>query len=110
MEGRAGGAALAAVLFVLGCAAGPTAAQMPGGAPQSAPGALHRYWSPSAGGHWVTPTPVSGDYGVEFSLGFLHTTDGAGRAAVYGCRAGADDYFLSHDPGCEGQTGLGRYG
>jgi hypothetical protein len=104
----AGGAALAVAMVLI--AAAPAHAQMPGGAPQAAPGALHRYFSPSVGRHWVTPTPVSGDYGLEFSLGYLHTTAGAGRVAVYGCRAGASDYFLSHDAGCEGQTALGRYG
>jgi hypothetical protein len=109
MLGRLGGAAFAAAMVVLVLAV-PAAAQMPGGAPQAPPGALQRYWSPSAGTHWVTPTPVAGDYAFEFSLGFLHTTPGAGRVAVYGCRSGGSDYFLSHDAGCEGRTALGRYG
>ena len=70
-------------------AAPAAAAQMPGGAPQAPPGALHRYYSGStehALGH--------ADAGrrrlrYEFSLGFLLTTAGPGRAAIYGCRAGA---------------------
>ena len=109
MRSRARPAALAAVLVALTLTA-PAAAQMPGGAPQAPPGALHRYYSPSTGTHWVTPTPVSGDYAYELSLGFLLTMPGPGRTAIYGCRAGGADQYLSVDPGCEGYTSLGTYG
>src|SRR5687767_7958152 len=98
-------AGLAALTLLL-LAAPAASAQLPGGAPQAPPGALHRYWSPSTGTHWVTPTPVSGDYSYEFSLGFLQTTGGPGRTAIYGCRAGSADHYLSKDPGCEGYTTL----
>ena len=60
---------------------------MPGGAPQEPPGALHRYYSAGNNTHWVTPTPVAGDYAFEQTLGFLHTTAGAGRVAIFGCRS-----------------------
>ena len=102
-------AALAALLIVL-LAAPAASAQMPGGAPQAPPGALHRYYSSSTTTHWVTTKPVSGDYAYEFSLGFLLTTPGPGRTAIYGCRSGAADQFLSKDPGCEGQVPLGVQG
>ena len=59
-------------------------AQLPGGAPQTAPGGLNRYYSGSTGTHWITPGAVSGDYGFEFSLGFLHTRPAPGRTAIYG--------------------------
>ena len=90
--------------------AAPASAQMPGGAPQSPPGALHRYYSAQNNTHWVTPTPVAGDYAYEQTLGFLHTTGGNGRTAIFGCRSGPADYFLSVDPACEGTTALGTYG
>jgi hypothetical protein len=90
--------------------AAPASAQMPGGAPQSPAGALHRYYSSSTNTHWVTPTPVAGDFAFEQTLGYLHTTAGAGRVAIFGCRSGAADYFLSRDGACEGTTVLGTYG
>lgn len=97
-------------LLVLLIAAPAAQAQLPGGAPQTAPGGLNRYYSGSTGTHWITPGAVSGDYSFEFSLGFLHTLPGPGRTALYGCRVGASDYMLSPDPGCERQTALGLYG
>ena len=97
-------------LVVLLLAAPTAAAQMPGGAPQAPPGALHRYYSSSTNTHWVTPTPVAGDFAYEFSLGFLLTTPGPGRAPIYGCRSGGADYFLSKAANCEGQAQLGVYG
>jgi hypothetical protein len=100
---------LAALLVAL-LTAPAASAQMPGGAPQAPPGALHRYWSSSTGTHWVTPTPVTGDYAYELSLGFLLTRPAPGRSAIYGCRAGGADQYLSKDPGCEGYTRLGTYG
>jgi hypothetical protein len=99
-----------ATLCALAFFAAPAAAQMPGGAPQEPPGALHRYYNANTNTHWVTPTPVAGDFQYEFTLGFLHTTPGAGRSPIYGCRSGSADYFLSHDPGCEGTARLGVYG
>lgn len=105
----AGRIALLAALLVLGCA-GTASAQMPGGAPQAPAGALHRYFSASTGTHWVTPTPVSGDFSEEFSLGYLYTTPSASRNAVFGCLHGSTDYFLSLDAACEGQQVLGTYG
>ena len=83
---------------------------MPGGAPQSPPGALHRYYSAANNTHWVTPTPVAGDYAYEQTLGFLHTTPAPGRVAIFGCRSGSVDYFLSAASNCEGTTVLGTYG
>lgn len=106
MAGRI--ALLAALVFSMWAA--PAGAQMPGGAPQAPAGALHRYYSSSTGTHWVTPTPVSGDFAYEFSLGYLYTTPATGRDAIYGCRAGAADYFLSRASNCEGQAVLGVYG
>ena len=106
MPVKAGLAALLVVLF----AAPSAAAQMPGGAPQAPAGALHRYYSSSTNTHWVTPTPVGGDFAYERTLGFLLTTAGPGRTAIYGCRSGGADYFLSTDAGCEGTTPLGVYG
>jgi hypothetical protein len=102
--------ALLVLTAVLLAPAAPAAAQMPGGAPQSPPGALHRYYSSANNTHWVTPTPVAGGYAFEQTLGFLHTTPAAGRVALFGCRSGSVDYFLSGDPGCERTTGLGTYG
>ncbi|HET8951215.1 MAG TPA: carboxypeptidase-like regulatory domain-containing protein [Solirubrobacteraceae bacterium] len=106
MAAKAGLLALLALLLTAPAAG----AQMPGGAPQAPPGALHRYYSGSIGTHWVTTKPVGGDYAYEFSLGFLLTTPGPGRTAIYGCRAGAADQFLSKDPNCEGQQRLGVQG
>src|SRR3954454_17658377 len=106
MAGRI--ALLAALVTVMWAA--PASAQMPGGAPQAPAGALHRYVSSSTGTHWVTPTPVTGDFSYEFSLGYLYTTPAGGRDAIYGCRAGAADYFLSRASNCEGQAVLGVYG
>ncbi len=85
-------------------------AQMPGGAPQAPAGALHRYYSSSANTHWVTPTPVAGDFAYERTLGFLLTTPAPGRTPIHGCRSGTADYFLSRDAACEGTTPLGVYG
>src|SRR3954449_9779943 len=106
MAGRI--ALLAALVTVMWAA--PASAQMPGGAPQAPAGALHRYVSSTTGTHWVTPTPVTGDFSYEFSLGYLYTTPTSGRDAIYGCRAGAADYFLSRASNCEGQAVLGVYG
>jgi len=66
--------------------------------------------APRRATHWVTPTPVTGDYAYELSLGFLLTSAGPGRTAIFGCRAGSADQYLSKDPGCEGYTRLGTYG
>jgi hypothetical protein len=106
MAGRI--ALLAALVTVMWAA--PAGAQMPGGAPQAPAGALHRYTSPSTGTHWVTPGPVTGDFSYEFTLGYLYMTPASGLDAIYGCRAGSADYFLSHDAACEGQAVLGLYG
>src|SRR5215217_5410570 len=100
---------LAALLLALLLAA-PASAQMPGGATQSPAGALHRYYSASNTTHWVTPTPVAGDYAYEQTLGYLHTAPGPGRVAIFGCRSGGADYFLSAASNCEGTTILGSYG
>src|SRR5918995_830464 len=97
-------------LLALALGAPAAGAQMPGGAPQAPAGALHRYYSASANTHWVTPTPVSGDFAYERTLGFLLTRPGPGRIAIYGCRSGSADYFLSRDAGCEGTAHLGVYG
>jgi hypothetical protein len=96
--------------LALALPAAPAAAQMPGGAPQQPPGALVRYYNSSTNTHWVTPTPVTDGFAYEQSLGFLSTTAGAGRSPLYGCRAGAADYYLSHAANCEGYTTLGVYG
>ena len=109
MATKAGVAVATAVLMMLALA-GVAQAQMPGGAPQSPPGALHRYFSDSAGTHWVTTRPVGGDYRYELSLGYLQTTAGADRSALYDCLSGANDHFLSKDPGCEGRTRTGLVG
>jgi hypothetical protein len=101
-------ALLAALVTVVWAA--PAGAQMPGGAPQAPAGALHRYFSSSTGTHWVTPTPVTGDFSYELSLGFLYTSPGPGRAPIYGCLHGSTDYFLSRASNCEGQAVLGTYG
>jgi hypothetical protein len=99
--------AVAALLI----AAAPAAAQDPwAGAPQLGPGALNRYSNGSTVTHWVTTGPVTPGYAFEGTLGFLLTGGGPGRVAIFGCRSGTEDYFLSHDAGCEGRTQLSRYG
>ena len=81
----------------------PPAAQMPGGAPQAArraPCTATTARPPTPTGS--RPTPVSGDYAFEFSLGFLLTTPGPGRVPRYGCVAGAADHYLSLDAALRG--------
>ena len=78
MELKARPIALFALLATL-VLAPAASAQMPGGAPQAPAGALHRYYSPSTDTHWVTPTPVGGDFAYELSLGYLLTHPGPGR-------------------------------
>ena len=71
---------------------------------------LVRAYAPGANRHWVSAAPVPGGYRYERTLGYLLEAGGAGRTALYSCRAGADDQFLSLDPGCEGRKALGREG
>jgi hypothetical protein len=78
--------------------------------PQLGPGALNRFYDAANDRHWVTPGDVGAGYAHEATLGYLLPGGGPGRQAIYGCRAGGADQFLSHDPGCEGQVQLGRYG
>lgn len=71
--------------------------------------ALVEYHDPDRRLSWVTPGPVGAGYRAVRTLGFLHRTGGPNLVAIHGCAAG-EDHFLSHDPGCEGQAVLGRYG
>ena len=71
---------------------------------------LVRSYSAGSDRHWVTASPVPPPYGYEATLGYLLEAAGPGRVALYSCRTGGDDQFLSTDPGCEGREGLGREG
>jgi hypothetical protein len=101
--------AVLGVLVAAACAQ-PAAAQDYGGSPQQAAGALNRYYSSQTTTHIATPGPVPAGFAFEATLGFLLPAGGSGRHAIYGCRSGGADYFLSFDAGCEGTTSLGRYG
>ena len=51
-------------------------------------GALHRYYSASTNTHWVTPTPVTGDFAYEQTLGFLRPRpEPGGRRSTAAARA-----------------------
>ncbi len=63
-----------------------------------------------SGTSWVTPGSVSKGYRFVRTLGFLVRVGGPNLIAIHGCLAGKEDHFLSHAPGCEGRTALGRYG
>ena len=92
-------------------AAAPAAAQMPGGAPQEPPGALHRYYNSSTNTHWVTPTPGGGRLRVR-AVARLPAHHGR-RRAVGDVRlplAAAPTTSSPTTPGCEGTTALGVYG
>jgi len=71
--------------------------------------ALVQYDNATTGTSWVTPGAVAPGYRAVRTLGFLVRVGGGGLVAVHGCRAG-EDHFLSTDAGCEGRTGVGRYG
>ena len=104
-------AAWLALLLALLAGAAPAAAQMPGGAPQAPPGALHRYYSAldrHALGHARRRSPATTPSSSRSAS--CTPPPGPGRTAIYGCRAGAADYFLSPDAGLRGQTPLGIYG
>jgi hypothetical protein len=72
--------------------------------------ALYQYVNPANGSLWATPGAPLAGYRYERTLGFLVRSGGPNLRAINGCRSGAADYFLSLDPGCETQAGLGRYG
>jgi hypothetical protein len=57
---------------------------------------------------WVDP---NGGFSVESTAGALYEAprDGA-TLAFYGCKGGAQDYFISTDSACEGQRTLGVQG
>ena len=101
-----------AVVGMLVAAACPQAAsaQDYGGSPQQGAGALNRFYNASTKTHSATPGPVAAGFAYEVTLGYLLPGGGSSRHAIYGCRSGAVDYFLSFDAGCEGTTSLGRYG
>ena len=71
---------------------------------------LVRTYSAGANVHWVSAAPIPPSYGYEATLGYLLEAGGDGRTALYSCRSGAADQFLSLDPGCEGREPLGREG
>jgi hypothetical protein len=74
---------------------------LPAGAPL-----LVRYYAPGVS-HWVTTGSVGAAYTRERTLGYVYAQPaGSFTTALYGCLHGTSDYFLSHDPGCEGQTVL----
>jgi hypothetical protein len=74
---------------------------LPTGAPL-----LVRYYEPGVS-HWVTTGTVGAIYKKEQTLGYVYAQPaGSFTTALYGCLQGTSDYFLSHDPGCEGQTAL----
>jgi hypothetical protein len=70
---------------------------------------LHLYGAAS-GAQWATPGAVAAGFQYQRTLGFLLSTGGSNLQALYGCRNGSGDYFLSLDGGCEGTSVLGRYG
>ncbi len=72
--------------------------------------ALSQYYDPGSATYWTTSGSVLAGYGYERSLGFLQPTGGAGLSALYGCRSGASDHFLSLDPTCEQTTLESRVG
>jgi hypothetical protein len=72
--------------------------------------ALYQYVNPANGSLWATPGAPGAGYRYERALGFLVRSGGPNLRAIDGCRAGAADFFLSLDPGCEARTALGRYG
>jgi hypothetical protein len=72
--------------------------------------ALLRFLVPSTGTHFVGAGNPPAGATYEFGLGFLLPEAGGGRHPIHGCRSGSADYFLSLDPACEGQTGLGIEG
>jgi hypothetical protein len=71
---------------------------------------LVRSYSAGANVHWVSAAPIPPSYTYEATLGYLLESPGAGRTALYSCRSGAADQFLSLDRGCEGHEPLGREG
>ena len=71
---------------------------------------LIRSYAAATDRNWVTAAAVPPSYAYEATLGYLLETGGPGRTALYSCRAGGTDQFLSADPGCEGREGLGREG
>ncbi len=72
--------------------------------------ALSQYYDAATATYWTTPGSVLAGYRYERSLGFLQPSGGAGLRALYGCRSGDSDHFLSLDPGCEHTNGEGRIG
>jgi hypothetical protein len=72
--------------------------------------ALHRYGNPRTGTYWVTTGAPGAGYLYERTLGFLLPSGGSNMQAIFGCRAGTQDHFLSLDPACEGRAGEGRVG
>ena len=99
---------LGMLVFAVACA--PARAQDDGGAPQQGAGALNRFFAAQTNTHWATPGAVTPGFGFEATLGFLLASGGPDRHAIYGCRSGPADYFLSLNAACEGTTSLGRYG
>jgi hypothetical protein len=73
--------------------------------------ALNRYFNGNV--HEVTTGWIDGSAGFQLDkqLGHLysHPENGA-TLAVYGCKNGDSDYFLSLDVNCEGQRALGKNG
>jgi len=57
---------------------------------------------------WIDP---NAGFQLQEILGYLYAnpSDGA-TVAFYGCKGGAEDYFVSLDVSCEGQRSLGRDG
>ncbi len=70
---------------------------------------LHLYGT-AGGAQWATPGSVPAGWQYERTLGFLLPSGGPNLQALYGCRNGGGDNFLSLDGACEGTSVLGRYG
>jgi hypothetical protein len=64
---------------------------------------LSRYYNPTTGLHRVTALPVSPGFNLEATW-FISRRPFPGNQALYECRVGVVDFFLSFDPNCEGQT------
>lgn len=89
---------------VVGCV---LALAIPALAQAAVPAALTQYSNGSD--NWATTASVSAGYALGGTLGFLAPAPTPGTAALYGCVSGPD-HFLSLNPACEGQTGLGTQG
>ncbi len=72
--------------------------------------ALNRYYNSSTQFHLVTTGYVPSGFVKESTIGYLSWTPTAGAVPLYGCVAGANDYFVSPSSICEGQTPNGNNG